>query len=194
MFNKRQKEIMQAAMDIAGQEGMKALTITKIARRISFTDGAIYRHFSSKDDIIRGILDTIFLRMTQRVGEIVTQSGTASSKLKNIIEFVLLDFKENPAHESFLFAEDLIFANNSLRVFIFNVLNTMQLYIQQVIEQGQAQKELTTGVDAKNISLLFIGTIRVLVMKWKLSGYQLDIEEEGRQFYTTLMSLLRKGN
>ncbi|HDR51836.1 MAG TPA: TetR/AcrR family transcriptional regulator [Mariniphaga anaerophila] len=194
MFNKRQKEIMRAAIDIAGQEGMKALTINNIARRISLTDGAIYRHFSSKDDIICGILKTIFLGMTQRVGEIITQSGTASSKLKNIIEFVLHDFKENPAHESFLFAEDLIFANKSQRVFVYNVLNTIQLYIQQTIEQGQAQKELTAMVDAKNISLLFIGTIRVLVMKWKLSGYQLDIEEEGRQFYTTLMSLLRKVN
>ena len=61
MFNKRQKEIMQAAMDIAGKEGMKALTISNIARRISVTDGAIYRHFSSKDEIIRSILNTIFL-------------------------------------------------------------------------------------------------------------------------------------
>ncbi len=185
---------MQAAMDIAGQKGMKALTIANIARRISLTDGAIYRHFSSKDEIIRGILDTIFLGMTQRVGEIITQNSTASSKLKKIIEFVLRDFKENPAHESFLFAEEFIFGNDSLRVFIYNVLNTIQLYIQQVIEQGQAQKELTAAVDSKNISLLFIGTIRVLVMKWKLSGYQLDIEEEGRNFHQTMMTLVRNTN
>lgn len=185
---------MQAAIDIAGREGMKALTIANIARRISVTDGAIYRHFSSKDEIIRGILDTIFLGMTQRVGEIITQNSTASSKLKKIIEFVLRDFKENPAHESFLFAEEFIFSNDSLRAFIYNVLNTIQLYIQQVIEQGQAQKELTAAVDSKNISLLFIGTIRVLVMKWKLSGYQLDIEEEGHNFYQTMMTLVRNTN
>ena len=194
MFNKRQKEIMQAAMDIAGREGMKALTITNIARRISVTDGAIYRHFSSKDEIIHNILNTIFLTMTQHVGEIITRDDTASSKLKNIMEFVLRDFKENPAHESFLFAEDLIYTNNTMRVFIYNVLNTIQLYIQQVIEQGQARKELTTVVDAQNASLLFIGTIRVLVMKWKLSNYQLDIEGEGRKFYHTIMSLLRNAN
>ncbi len=191
MFNKRQTEIIQAAMDIAGSEGLKAVTITNIARRISVTDGAIYRHFSSKDDIIRGILDTIFLGMAQGVGEIITQRGTASSKLKNIIEFILHDFNENPAHDSFLFAEDLIFSNDSLRILIYNMLNTMQLYIQQIIEQGQAQKELTAGIDARNISLLLIGTIRVLVMKWKLSGYQLDLEEEGRKFYTAIISLLR---
>jgi len=191
MFNKRQTEIIQAAMDIAGSEGLKAVTITNIARRISVTDGAIYRHFSSKDDIIRGILDTIFLGMAQGVGEIITQGGTASSKLKNIIEFILHDFNENPAHDSFLFAEDLIFSNDSLRILIYNMLNTMQLYIQQIIEQGQAQKELTAGIDARNISLLLIGTIRVLVMKWKLSGYQLDLEEEGRKFYTAIISLLR---
>lgn len=194
MFNKRQKEIMQAAMDIAGKEGMKALTISNIARRISVTDGAIYRHFSSKDEIIRSILNNIFLTMTQHVGEIITQDDTASSKLKNIMEFVLRDFKENPAHESLLFAEEFIFGSDSLRVFIYNVVNTIQLYIQQVIEQGQAQKELTAEVDSKNISLLFIGTIRVLVMKWKLSNYQLDIEEEGRRFYHTIMSLLRNAN
>lgn len=191
MFNKRQTEIIQAAMDIAGKEGLKAVTITNIARRISITDGAIYRHFSSKDDIIRGILDTIFLGMAQGVGEIITQGGTASSKLKNIIEFILHDFNENPAHDSFLFAEDLIFSNDSLRILIYNMLNTMQLYIQQIIEQGQAQKELTEGIDARNISLLLIGTIRVLVMKWKLSGYQFDLEEEGRKFYTAIISLLR---
>lgn len=191
MYNKRQKEIVQAAMDIASQGGMKALTIGNIAKRVSLTDGAIYRHFSSKDEIIRSILNTLFLGMTQRIGEIITQNSTASFKLENIIKFVLRDFKENPSHESFLFAEEFIFGNDSLRVLIYNVVNTVQLYVQQVIEQGQAQKELIATVDAKNISLLFMGTIRVLVMKWKLSNYQLDIEEEGRDFYQTIMTLLR---
>ncbi len=190
MFNKRQKEIMQAAMDIAGRDGLKALTISNIANKVSLTEGAIYRHFSSKDEIIRNILNTIFLTMTQHVGEIITQNDTASSKLKKIIEFILHDFKENPAHESLLFAEEFIFGNDSMRVLIYNVLNTIQLYIKQVLEQGQTHKEIREDVDAKDISLLFIGTIRVLVMKWKLSGYHLDIEAEGQKLYSTIIRLI----
>ncbi len=181
---------MRAATSIAGSDGIRAVTISNIAKKVSITEGAIYRHFSSKDEIIRNILNTIFLTMTQHVGKIITQNDTASSKLKNIIELVLRDFKENPAHESLLFAEEFIFGNDSIRVLIYNVLNTIQLYIKQVLESGQANKEILADVNAEDISLLFMGTIRVLVMKWKLSGYQLDLEAQGRQIYATIIGLI----
>lgn len=77
------------------------------------------------------------------------------------------------------FPKNIFFSNDSLRIFIYNVLNTMQLHIQQVNGQAQAQRAFTATVDSQNAPRIFIGTILVLVMKSKLSGYKLDIEEEG---------------
>ncbi|HCB88771.1 MAG TPA: TetR/AcrR family transcriptional regulator, partial [Porphyromonadaceae bacterium] len=48
----RQLEIIEATGKILTASGANGLTIKNLAKEMQFSEGAIYRHFSSKEEII----------------------------------------------------------------------------------------------------------------------------------------------
>lgn len=49
---RRRRQIAQAALEVLVEEGLGRLTTRSIAARVGLSDGALFRHFDSKRDII----------------------------------------------------------------------------------------------------------------------------------------------
>jgi AcrR family transcriptional regulator len=57
--------ILQAALDIAAEEGWPAVTIRHIAERIEYSPAAIYKYFDEKEAILQTLVAEGFLRLHQ---------------------------------------------------------------------------------------------------------------------------------
>ena len=57
-FTKRQVEIIEASKDLIGTKGLQNLTIKNLAKKMNFSEPALYRHFKDKTDYIRAELET----------------------------------------------------------------------------------------------------------------------------------------
>ena len=55
-FTKRQIEIIDASKDLIGEKGVQNLTIKNLAKKMSFSEPALYRHFKDKTQILKGLL------------------------------------------------------------------------------------------------------------------------------------------
>ena len=55
----REQQILQAAEDLFYEKGFDAAGVDAIAERVGITGGAIYRHFSSKDEILGVLFDQV---------------------------------------------------------------------------------------------------------------------------------------
>lgn len=53
----RRREIAAAALRVIGEQGATSLTAASLAREVGLTVGALYRHFSSLDDIRSAAVD-----------------------------------------------------------------------------------------------------------------------------------------
>ena len=53
----RQLEIIEAAGKILTTSGVSGLTIKNLAKEMKFSESAIYRHFTSKEEIIIALLE-----------------------------------------------------------------------------------------------------------------------------------------
>ena len=49
----RREEIIDAALQLLGEVGLEGLTVSRIAEAVGLTPGALYRHFDSRDAIVR---------------------------------------------------------------------------------------------------------------------------------------------
>jgi AcrR family transcriptional regulator len=49
----RREEIVQATLDLVADRGVEGATITRIATAVGVTEGALYRHFESKEEILK---------------------------------------------------------------------------------------------------------------------------------------------
>ena len=62
----RQLEIIEAAGKILTAAGISGLTIKNLAKEMKFSESAIYRHFTSKEEIIIALLEYLAQSMDER--------------------------------------------------------------------------------------------------------------------------------
>src|SRR5690606_39390951 len=65
-ISERQFEIIEAAGLILTTSGVGGLTIKNLAKEMKFSESAIYRHFTSKEEIIVALLEYLANTMDER--------------------------------------------------------------------------------------------------------------------------------
>ncbi len=78
----RQKQIIDATLDIIATIGIQNLTIRKLAEKVGVTEGAIYRHDPSKDEILVSIAEYFESESTGILPQIVESKGDTIQKIK----------------------------------------------------------------------------------------------------------------
>ena len=71
----RQEEILDRAFESLQESGLANLTLKKVAQRVGFTEAAIYRHFTSKQDLIFALVDRLRDRLLGPVERFAADAG-----------------------------------------------------------------------------------------------------------------------
>lgn len=58
------ERIVEAARDIVGEQGLDALSMRALGVRIGYSPATIYLHFRDKDEILRGVMEEGFTRLS----------------------------------------------------------------------------------------------------------------------------------
>ena len=81
----RRREIIDAARLAITERGMQALTIGELARAVGVSEGAIYRHFSGKKQILAGLIEDIDSRLTRRMDLIDGDPDSGLNRLERAL-------------------------------------------------------------------------------------------------------------
>lgn len=138
---------MQEAVEIVSEKGLNALTMSTLSAKVGVTEGALYRHLSSKNELIMDILNDIFLETTSQISEATSRKQPNAAKLKQIMENQLFIFKQRPAIANLLFAEEYFLTNHDIKMLIYSIINTIQLYIQEIFENGKNNGEFKQNLN-----------------------------------------------
>ncbi len=81
----RREEISQAALSLVAGQGLRSLTVGKVARLVGLVPSAIYRHFKNKDEIIDAMLDLFEDRLKQNLEAVVTEKVDPLETLRRLL-------------------------------------------------------------------------------------------------------------
>ena len=115
-LTKRQEEIIQSSIQIIDKRGIQGLTIKNLAKEIGVTEGAIYRHFENKKQILLSILSLFREKMKEFQESARSTEQTTYTKLQAILTNYSRFFESNPAIVSVIFAEEIFQNDNELSV------------------------------------------------------------------------------
>ncbi len=65
----RQQEIINVSLELIAESGIQGLTIKNLAKKIGFSESAIYRHYENKIQILLAILD-FFKQNTEHFSQV----------------------------------------------------------------------------------------------------------------------------
>ncbi|MCF8379490.1 MAG: TetR/AcrR family transcriptional regulator [Bacteroidales bacterium] len=192
MQTERQKEIISVALNLISEKGIQGLTIKNLSKEIGISEPAIYRHFESKIDILIAILE-FFKKNTELIFKAeLSNEANAIKKLEHLFLNHFATFSITPSMVSVIFSEE-IFRNEPLLIEkISEVIATNDKILTSIILAGQNNSEIRSDIEAKNLSIIVMGSLRLFVKKWQFSNYSYNLLEEGTKFFDTVRLIIKK--
>ena len=167
---KRRETTVQAVLNLAAVQNPAEITTTAIAEQMHITQGALFRHFATKDAIWQAVIEWVTQRMLARVDE---ASRTAKSPLEALESVFMAHIESHVRHAGvprIIFGElqrsEDTLVKRTVRQFMTKYVEKVQAFI----EQGKAGGDIGTEVDAKAAATLFVGMIQGLVVQSLVSG------------------------
>ena len=104
-FTTRQVEIIEASKYLIGKKGIQNLTIKNLAKRMSFSEPAIYRHFKDKTEILKALLLFHSEIIKSEIIKILDSEKPSLIKIQEIFKFKFKHIEKNPAFVMIIFSE-----------------------------------------------------------------------------------------
>ncbi len=192
-FSKRQQEIIDTSIELIAELGIQGFTIKNLSKRIGVTEGALYRHFDSKTQILYNILKAFQNESAITLDKACSSERPAMEEISNIFFHHFNYFAEKPAVAAVIFSESIFQNDNLLSHEVFKLLQMHEDALMCIINKGQITGEIRNGAISKvQLVRMIIGSIRYTVTKWRLSNYEFDIQSEGKILLENLKELLKK--
>lgn len=168
--DERRAATVEAVVDLAAEQNPSDITTTAIAQRMGLTQGALFRHFPTKDAILQAVMSWVTERLLARVDK--AEEGTTSPVAALEAVFMThIDFvSEHPGVPRMLFGELQRPGETLPKRMVQTLIQHYGERLHRLLEAGKAQGELDAGLDVDAAAVLFIGTIQGLVMQSLLAG------------------------
>ncbi len=190
-LSKRQSEIIQTAIKLIGEGGIQALTIKNLSSGIGISESAIYRHFKSKMEVISILLDFLGSVITSNYNTIFQLNTHSFEKINSIIKEQFHLFSENPPYATVILSDGLYKNEKILQDKIFNIMETAKATFIKIIDEGTKNGEIRNDVSSEQIAFIIMGSVRLTINQWSLSGFNFDLMEKGDLLIKTLKTLLK---
>ena len=190
-LTERQTQIIQESIKLIAEKGIQGLTIKNISKAIGVSEPAIYRHFESKKEIIKGIIAIL----QEPVGSDKPTAPNAVNglaKIRTLVENHAARFIENPPITAIVFSEDIFNNESSISQTVKSLMQRNQEKIIKIVKDGQADGTIRSDIEADSISLIIIGSFRFLVNKWHLNDYGFNLKNEVHSLLSSIEIMIKQ--
>lgn len=185
----RQVEIVEAALRLACETSPALITTADIATAISVTQGALFKHFPTKDAIwlaaMRWVRETLLHSLQAAAEEAATPVDALAGMFRAHVEFVIA----HPGVPRFIFHELQQPADSAAKLEVRGVLQGYRKLLLNRLAESIEQQLVSPDLDPEAAATSFIGLIQGLVMQSMLTGRPAAM----RQQANAIFALYRRG-
>ena len=183
--NKRQNEILDAALHLIADKGIRNLTIRHLSQAMHITDAALYYYFQDKLAIIQALVSR-FEGEADAAGEDLHGWTAVEAALIHRTELVLA----TPDLARVVFAEELFQGDPEVEQILFSMMQrhrkAMLIHFREAEEAG----EIRSDIPDDTLFRLVLGPLRLLIKQWGMSGFAFDLREERRHLLDSMKTVL----
>lgn len=168
--DERRAITVEAVIELAAEQNPSEITTLAIAKRMGLTQGALFRHFPTKDSVFEAVMEWVAKRLLGRIEKSASRNASPLAALESMfmahIDFVC----EHPGVPRMLFGELQRAADTPAKRAVQVMIGRYSERLAALIERGKSLGEVAPEVGTAAAATLFIGTIQGLVMQSLLAG------------------------
>jgi AcrR family transcriptional regulator len=157
--------------------GLQKLSTREIARRENVTEATLFKHFKSKNELLKAVLDQ-FSKFDNDLYK--------STKLKalNPIDAIIylissfVEYYDNyPAMTSILQLFDVLRFEHGLTEKINEIFHSRASFIKQLVEEAQHDGDIRDDINSESLSDMLLGFCRETSLRQRLEGHKFSLKE-----------------
>lgn len=189
----RQAEIVATLVRLAAERSASDITTTDIARAMNVTQGALFKHFPTKEAIRLAVVDWIEAALMARLQEARSQAPTAVAALGAMflahVDFVI----EHPGVPRLVFGELQQPDESPAKGRVCDLMQRYRALVMEVLEEAAAAGLIRGDADRPAAAALFLGAVQGLVIQSMVAGTSRHLRQQAQGvFALCLQGLERK--
>ena len=168
--DERRAVTVEAVIALAGEQDPSNITTAAIAKHMNVTQGALFRHFPSKDAIWEAVMAWVADRLLARIDDSARDIESPLVAMEAMFMSHVKFAAEHPGMPRMVFSELQRAEQTPAKRMVQSLLQRYGTRLQSLIEKGKVNGELSSDLDTGAAATLFIGTIQGLVMQALVAG------------------------
>ena len=186
----RQAEIIATMLALAAEGNPADITTTDIAKAMNVTQGALFRHFSSKELIRLAVAEWVEAHLMARLGAARQAAPDALRGLEAMFLAHMQFIRELPGVPRFVFAELQQPGDSPVRQRVQRIMQRYRQTVAEALESAKAMQLIRQDLDCHAAAALFLGAIQGLVIQAMLGASPEEVDEQGLAVLRLYLSVL----
>jgi len=187
----RQKQIIDAARKLIIRRGSEHVRVREIAKTVGISEGAIYRHFRSKKDILSLLADRIEDDLVGDITGASTDGHSALEALDKVLRSHLSAIEQRRGVSFQVIAEIISLGDKKLNRKMSEIINKYIGRLKDLLFEGVKSGEIRSDSDLEAATTLLFGMIQGLVNIWALGNYSFDPVEKYQPLWLIFQEAVR---
>jgi len=173
----RQAEIIATVVALAAERNPADVTTTDIAKAMNVTQGALFRHFPTKEAMRLAVIEWIETQLMAKLGNAQASAPDVLSGLEAMFLAHVKFIRDFPGVPRLVFAELQQPDSSPLRQRVQQIMQRYRQMLAEALGKAKAAHLIRDDVDIQAAAALFLGAIQGLVMQSMLGGVSPDAKE-----------------
>ena len=162
----RQASLVEAALLLAAQRSPADITTADLAHAVGISQGAVFKHFASKEAIWLAVLDWATDALMTRLHTAAAGADRAALPALRAVFLAHVDFVTTyPGVPRLVFQELQRPGDTALKSQVRALMQRYRQLLIAVLQHAKTQQALRPGLDLQAAAVLFVGSVQGLVMQ-----------------------------
>jgi TetR/AcrR family fatty acid metabolism transcriptional regulator len=187
----KEASILESALNVIGEKGFEATTISDICRAAKVSESTLYEYFNSKEDVLFSIPEMYSRRILEGMKIISPYCDGARAKVKLFIQVALEVYEQNPNYASVVLLT--LKGNRSfLNSPAYQLIREASRAITEMIKEGVEEGVFRDDFDVYLARNMVLGFIEHLTIQWLLLGRPNSLAEQKDMICDMVLRALEK--
>jgi AcrR family transcriptional regulator len=189
------RDLMNIAIDCFARYGYRATSIDRIAKAAGLTKGAIYYHFTDKENLLFAAVKNRVGQFERRVAENLLPVRDPEAALRDVAR-VCIEHATKSNHRRFIVTLmiEALETNARLSAQFREMMRRFRAFLTSIIEVGQERGVFRADVSAVTAAGVYAGAVMGAEIEYYQDPESIDLERTLDTFLDQYCSWLRAGS
>lgn len=182
--DERQADIVAAALRLARDVSPGQITTSDIAAAVGVSQGALFKHFASKDAIWLATIDWVQVQLLASLEAAAAAAATPLAALGDVFEAHVAFVVAHPGVPRLIFHELQRPADSPVKQVVRSLMQAYRALLLRLLGAALLQGQVRAQLDQEAAATLFMGSVQGLVMQSMLSGQTTNLPAQAERVLT----------